>query len=266
MKLSVCITLKNRADFMRGKLDELCAQDYPTKDIEVCVTDGGSTDGLIDLLKSRAHQFDRITYAVSDRSKLPFRVPYNNPACDINAQVCHVATHHKIIRTDAEVRFQRKDTLSYISRVLTNRKGMGLTFTCLRMKPEFDVTNPKHFQKRHAYVDRISNDGFFCVCFDRRDFIKRSGVEETFALGFAAEDSYFHWWWKRNGWLVRANKQHRVMHLYHGEVRSLAATRTWKEYTLPLYTRMKRYTVPPNAANPYWRRREMLGEIQTWTS
>jgi glycosyltransferase involved in cell wall biosynthesis len=49
---------------MRGKLEELANMNYDPKEIEICVTDGYSTDGLVDLLKSYAHKFCQIKYAI----------------------------------------------------------------------------------------------------------------------------------------------------------------------------------------------------------
>jgi glycosyltransferase involved in cell wall biosynthesis len=264
MKLSVCITLKNRAEILRDKLVELDQQTFPSEDIEVCVTDGGSSDGLLELLEEFAPRFDRITYARSDRDALPFRVPFNNPVCDINAQVCNVATHDHIVRTDAEVRFLREDALQYIANVFEKRPGFGLEFTCYRMGPTYRHDWPTHRRRFREFVERRSNNGFFCVCFRKQDFVARGGVDERFALGFAAEDSHFCWWWRKNGWLLRSHKDQRVAHLYHGEVRTKEAARLWREYTMPLYQMMKHYKVRPNAGNLFWQRPEMISDVRVW--
>jgi hypothetical protein len=264
MKMSVCITLKDRARLLEDKIKELLAMDYDPKLLEVCVTDGGDSQEIRDMLWSYAPQFCQTKYARSDRDQLPFRIPFNNPACDINAQVCNVASFDKIIRTDAEVRFMRTDTLAYIARVFEKRQGKGVAFTCYRMKPEYKHENIKHRVEVKKHVARTSNDGFYCVCFDRRDFMKRGGVDERFALGFAAEDSHFCWWWRANDWMLRSHKDHRVMHLDHGESKSAGAVRLWKEYTMPLYQMMKHYKVKPNAGNPFWKRPEMITEMHVW--
>ena len=67
---------KNRASFMRSKLDDLLRMDYDPKDIEICVTDGYSTDGLVEVLKDYVRHFHQIKYAISDRSVLPFEIPF----------------------------------------------------------------------------------------------------------------------------------------------------------------------------------------------
>jgi hypothetical protein len=260
VNLSICITLRNRAGFMKGKLDELLAMDYDPKLLEVCVTDGGSTDGITDLLRAYAPRFGQIKYALSDRSRLPFRVASNNPACDVNAQVVNVATWHMCVRTDAEVRFQRKDSLKLIRDTLATKRA--LSFDCLRLKP--GCAPPLLAPVPAAGVDRKSRDAFFCVAFDRRLFIKRGGVEEFFAQGFAGEDTYFHWWWRRHHWMNYAPAGHEVTHIDHGQVNTPDMVRLRNAVTLPLIRRMKTFRVPPNYGNPAWTRLEMIAEVQTW--
>jgi len=267
MRMSICITLKNRAKLLAVKLAELLRMDYDPKNLEICITDGGSNDGLTALLKAYAPRFAQIRYARSDRSKLPFRVPYNNPACDINAQICHVATFNTVIRTDAEVRFGRRDSLTHIAAVLGEKRNRNkaLTFPCIRLKnayvdvPDFSHRNPKPF------VDRISKHAFFCVAFDKRVFERMGGVEEKFALGFAAEDTHWHWYWKTKKRLIDANDAHSVYHVWHGMPKEMpGAKRLWKEYTMPLMKQLQHNRVKPNDGNPYWKRKSMLGEIHTW--
>lgn len=258
MFFSICITLKNRAEFMRGKLDELLTMQYDPKHLEICVTDGGSTDGLVQVLEKYAKKFCRIKYAISDRSRLPFRVASNNPACDVNAQICNVASFCKIIRTDAEVRFRRKDTLQIIRDCLIH-DDQGMSFDCIRMNPGFDPVKHKDIR---PYVDHKSRDAFFCVAFDKRHFITRGGVEEMFAHGFAGEDSFFHWWWRKHKWLIYQPAGHEVMHLDHGQVNTPAMVRLRNAVTLPLIKKLKAFQIPPNYGNTQWQRPEMIRDVR----
>jgi hypothetical protein len=261
--MSICITLKDRTALLVGKLDELLGMDYDPKLLEICVTDGGDSQELRDALADYAPKFAQCKYAKSERRVLPFVVPFNNPACDINAQICNVASFNMCVRTDAEVRFRRRDSLTEAARVLAQRKAV--TFRCFRMKPGYVVReDPSVLENVEPHIAKKSNDGFFCVAFDKRRFIRMGGVEETFALGFAAEDSYWHWYWRQKKRLVYAKKGHEVLHLHHGDVRTAPAKRVWEEYTMPLYRRMKYHCVKPNTGNPFWRRPEMISGVQTW--
>ena len=263
MLMSVCITLKNRTRLLVDKMEELLHMEYDPKKLEICVTDGGDSQDLRDALKAYAPRFAQCKYARSERRRLPFVVPFNNPACDVNAQICNVASFNMCIRTDAEVRFRRRDALQTIARVLASRKA--ITFRCYRMKSKYRITSdPSKWENIEEHVDRKSSDGFFCVAFDKRRYIRMGGVEETFALGFAAEDSYWHWYWRSKKRIVYAPKGCEVMHLYHGEVRTAPARRLWEEYTMPLYRRMKHHAIKPNTGNPFWKRPEMIKDVQTW--
>lgn len=262
MKFSVCITLKNRAEFMDMKLRELRSMNYDPKKLEICVTDGNSTDNLKDVLKANAKYFDQIKYAISDRSKLPFKIPLNNPACDINAQICNVATYDKIIRTDAEVFFTNKNSLVMLSNQLKKRRH-ALSFLGLRMRRDFKL-HSKMDPEKSKYAN--SRDSFFCVGFDKRDFIQLGGVEEKFAMGFAAEDTYWHWYWHHVGWKLNYSPPgFKVMHMWHGEEQLMKDGHALKKnYTLPLLHRMKKAWPKPNKDNPDWKRPEMILGVEIW--
>lgn len=262
MKISVCITLKNRANFMRQKLDELRTMNFDPKQLEICVTDGNSTDGLKAVLQEKAKYFDQIKYAVSDRSKLPFKVPLNNPACDINAQICNVATYDKIIRTDAEVFFANKDSLKLIESHLRFRRH-AISFIGYRMRQEF---KRKSGMVPDQWKYANSRDSFFCVGFDKRDFIALGGVEEAFARGYAAEDTYWHWYWHHVKWKLNYSPaNHRVLHMWHGEEQLMKDGHELKHnYTLPMLRRFKKAWPKPNKDNPGWQRPEMISEVEIW--
>jgi len=259
-EMSVCFTLKNRAKLMEGKLQELLTMKYDPKKLEICVTDGYSTDGLVDILKQYAPKFMQVKYAISDRSALPFVVPENNPACDINAQVCNVATFSKIVRTDAEARFRHKGSLRYVSDALEKNKELCVAFRSWHMPAEFDprVHDPRKVLTSAAKLS------FHCSCFWKEAFIRNGGVDEEFALGFAAEDSYFHQWWRKNRKLQGTPAGYEVLHLWHGRWQSENRLKLKHDYTIPLYKRFLRENHTPNEGNPDWKRPEMIKDVQIW--
>lgn len=236
---------------MVDKLQELTTMDFDMKKIEICVTDGYSTDGLVDILKPAASIFYQIKYAKSDRGMVPFIIPENNPACDINAQICNVATFDKIIRTDAEVRFTNKHSLKYIDSVLSKDKEVCLVF------------RSRHLNKEGKIISTATMS-FHCSCFWKQAFINNGGIEENFAKGFAAEDSYFHRWWRRNRRLVHPPSGYDILHLWHGDWQTPNRIKLKKNYTMPLYLKYLKENRTPNIDNPNWQRPEMIKDIQIW--
>jgi len=259
-KISICITLKDRTALMQDKLQELLLQDYNPKNLEVCVTDGGDSKELREVLKAAAHKFDQIKYAFSDRSALPFDIPENNPACDINAQVCNVATYDKIVRTDPEMRFRNKKSLRYTSNRLNTNKQLCLCFRSWHMPEDFKFGVDDPGKKIRAAAAMA----FHCSCFWKQAFIKNKGIDEAFALGFAAEDSYFHQWWRKNQKFENTPNGYEVLHLWHGRWQSENRLRLKHSYTLPLYKRYLKENHTPNKDNDNWSRPEMIKDVQTW--
>lgn len=259
-KISICITLLDRLVLMQAKLEELRRLNFDPKRLEICVTDGGNSDELRKMLQGYAKHFFQIKYAFSDRSELPFVIPENNPACDINAQICHVASFSKIIRTDPEVRFVNKDSLNLIDRELSLNKELCLTFTSWHMNKEYVDGTP--FDKKNMWTQ--AKMSFHCSCFWKEAFIRNRGVEERFALGFAAEDSYFHQWWRRNRKFKNAPCGFEIMHLWHGKWQTTNRLRLKHEYTLPMYKQFLRENHTPNEGNPDWQRPEIIKGVEIW--
>jgi len=236
---------------MKGKLEELLKMNYDPKNIEICVTDGYSTDDLVPILKEYSHHFDQVKYALSDREALPFIIPENNPACDINAQICNVATYNKIIRTDAEVRFNNKNTLSMVSEELDKNKELCMVLPCR-------VLNAK------GGTIMIGVMAGYCSVFTKEAFIRNRGIDERFAVGFAGEDSYFHYWWMKNRPFKKATSQYLTTHLWHGGEMTEARTKLRNNYTLPMIRKFREINMTPNEGNEDWQRPEMIKGVQIW--
>lgn len=272
-KLSICITLKNRAAFMQGFIDGLKHQDYSLKNVELCITDGFSTDNIKEVLQENAHLFYQIKYAISDRSVLPFKIVSNNPACDINAQIINQPTFSKIIRTDAEVRFRSPDTLAIISRELIENPALCIAFNIMPVREGYEWKHGKlpaptdHPTRRGTGKWAHSTMSFHCIAFTKEAFIANRGVDERYAIGFAAEDSYFHWWWKVNRPYRQLGLGYKCYHLYHTPPGSEANAKLREEYTLPLYEKMKKENTTPNShlEGTEWHRPEMLKDAEVYT-
>jgi len=264
-KLSICITLKNRAEFMDGFFTDLKRQNYDLKNVEVCVTDGDSTDNLMAVLRKHWKTVGQVKYARSDRSRLPFKVMSNCPAADINAQIANVASYEKIIRTDAEMRFSNPDTLRLVAEKLED-PDMCFTLAQARLLEGHrypEDGEPVKFRDHHL-ANGIYWDSFFFSAFNKSKFIEMGGVDERFCLGFAAEDTYFHWYWKKHAHYEHSTLDYKALHLYHPDPMIPEYMKLRNEYTWPMFERFKRDDVRPNShlLGTEWRRPEMISGVR----
>jgi glycosyltransferase involved in cell wall biosynthesis len=267
--MTIALTLKNRAAFVEGFIKNILKQNFNMKHVELCITDGGSTDGIKDVIKRYAGSFAQIKYALSDRSKLPFKVKYN-PACDINAQVCNVVSFNKIIRTDAEIRFRNPNTLQMIFDHLDVKPECILTIPCARLKKDFTWSDDLALLPAvEQYADSIkTDDGFFCCAFTKSRFIETNGVDERFAQGFAGEDTHFLKWHMRNGKWTCATKDFLCYHLWHVEPMTPEAIKVRDEYTIPLLKKLLDENTIPNShlKDGSWKRPEIISDRAIFNS
>lgn len=255
-RISICITLKNRADLLELKMHQLTCQNYDTKDLEVCITDGKSSDNLFEVLKKWAPQFYQIKYAVSDRSKLPFVIKSNAPVCDYNSQMANQPSFEKIIRTDAEILFTHPDQLNYISSALEDKKVCVCSPAYIAdTEDAFTYTPSEPFKFEGGFS---TNPGInaFCISVNKSEFLEAGGFDERFALGFAGEDNYFLHYWNHTRKLVFS--QFPVFHMWHPSPWNPENLRLRDTITMPLLSRLEQSLEHPNNNNPDWKRPEML--------
>jgi len=256
--ISICLTFKNRAGFLDGFFEKLLEQNFPMKEVEVCLADGGSGDDYLGVVQKYYKHFYQIKTAFCDRAALPFKIASNCPACDRNSLIANMASFEKVVVTDPEVRFRDKEWLQYTHDML-DEKDLLLCHKCYKL--------PKGVTDLYADVSSYSSAQFagFCLAFNKTAFIRNGGFEEKYVFGFAGEDSYFVWWW-RNNYRIRQSA-HPVFHLYHTPPFGNPAFRKLREeYTLPLHERLKKDNVHPNNNNPNWQRPEMIKEELIWKS
>jgi succinoglycan biosynthesis protein ExoA len=67
--VSVVIPACNEEEFLGACLDSVLAQDYP--DLQVVVVDGASTDGTLDIVRSRMKEDHRVELVHNDRRNIP---------------------------------------------------------------------------------------------------------------------------------------------------------------------------------------------------
>lgn len=253
--ISIAITMRNRAELLKLKLKQLLEMDYDPKKIEICIADGNSDDGILDLLFEYYKHFYQIKYAISDRNVLPFKITTNQPTCDMNSQICNQVTFEKVIRTDPEVLFTNPGQLRYISDMLDMNKNIVLWHDAISLPDGCIPSEP--FQAIPSWTFNCENNT--CLCFNRSAFIEYGGFEEKFALGVAAEDSYFIDWWRKNLGNVYKSP-HNVYHIYHGTPWNARPEimEIYYRYTVPLMNNLVENNIQANIDNPDWKRPEML--------
>jgi hypothetical protein len=264
--ISICITLKDRADYLDIRLHDLQFQNYDLKKVEICIADGGSSDNIKEVIEKWHKKFYQIKFSFCDREVLPFKIASNCPACDRNSMICNMASFEKVIVTDPEVLFTNVNQLQSVSLDLNNKIVM-LHHRCIRFAEgvKYNYKGDFYALNKHNTVGRVFNFGGFCLAFNKSEFIRNGGFDERYALGFAGEDSYFVWWWKYN----RKTQfgKHLVGHLWHpSPSMNPAYQKLRREYTLPLHNRLKTENAYPNGENPNWQRPEMIKGVKIWKS
>ena len=218
--VSVCITLKNRADLFKWCLESLSRQET-NLDVEICVADGGSTDNLITLIDRYSERF-RFIYAVSDRSKAYYPVATNCPAADLNVMIQNMPTYDTILKLDPEI-------------VLKDAWIIDEMYKNVQKDPTRTYNARVHFTEGsdwyNAYEDIISRyeqhyhivDGgpfsrskfYFCSGFSRTTFVEMGGVDERFCIGDGYEDTCFREHWKNTHGNYEYEITGQAIHLWH---------------------------------------------------
>ena len=68
-KLSICISTLDRADFLKESIDSIISQKIESHDIEIVVSDGGSTDNTTEIMEAYVTEYDFIKY-INPRRKV----------------------------------------------------------------------------------------------------------------------------------------------------------------------------------------------------
>ncbi|KKM27557.1 hypothetical protein LCGC14_1573510 [marine sediment metagenome] len=238
---------------------------YNMKKVEIVITDGYSTDNLMEVIQRHYKTFFQIKFAHSDHSVLPFTIVSNNPACDRNAMVANLPTFEKIIMTDPEVLFIDKNELTYISNKLNDKETI-IWYTAFKLKETWRGIHWNYgpLENFASAIDKtINGANGFVNCINRSLFLETRGYDERFTLGFAAEDCQWIHWHERNKRSVKAPGK--VVHLYHLDANHDDRYREiYDNYTIPLYRQMLKDNVQANSNCPEWKRPEMIKDIQVF--
>jgi glycosyltransferase involved in cell wall biosynthesis len=219
--VSICITLKNRADLLKWALESINRQDYPHENIEICIADGGSNDGLFNLIDRYSDEFT-FKYAFSDRNKAYVPVNTNCPAADLNVMIKYIPTYDTIIKMDPEVVMKDTFLISEMVEAVTNNYQYMYNSRCHFTERDDwyfdydDIINNYwkhyHFAEGGPFSRAIF---YFCSGFSRTSFIEMDGIEETFGQGAGFEDACFRDHWKNHFGSYEKEILAESIHLWH---------------------------------------------------
>ena len=219
--VSICLTLKNRANLFKWTLESINRQNYPHNFIEICIADGGSTDGLFNLIDRYSDEFI-FKYAFSDRNKAYIPVNTNCPAADLNVMIKYMPTYDTVIKMDPEVIMKDTFLISEIVNSIHNDPTKMYNSRCHFTERDdwyFDydeiINNywaHYHFAEGGPFSRSIF---YFCSGFSRTSFIEMGGIEETFGQGAGFEDACFREHWRNYFGSYEKEIIAETIHLWH---------------------------------------------------
>jgi glycosyltransferase involved in cell wall biosynthesis len=229
MNISICMTLRNRADLLQWNLKSISKQDYDHSKIEICILDGGSRDKLVNLVDQYSDEFT-FRFAVEDRSKSYLPIVSNAPAASLNCTIKYMATNDYVIKTDPEIVFKDPWIVSEIVDNLQNDDSKMYNARCFFTNEDgwyhsYDDIVRDHF--KHSLVAEggiFSRSKFYFLSgFSRNKFIEVGGIDEIFGLGVGYEDTCFRETWKNRFGSYEEEIIGNGIHLWHRPNQSRSA-------------------------------------------
>jgi glycosyltransferase involved in cell wall biosynthesis len=255
--ISYCITLKNRADLLDKHLENLLGQTFPACDIQLCISDGYSSDNPESVLKKYAGKFGQILFCHSDRDMLPFKISCNNPTCDENALVANIATQDICVLTDPEVCWINRKSLRTLVDKMEDKPDTYRPVPCYMGVEGYENWGyaPVEIERTKGLYDSCR----FALLFHRSAFMRLRGFEERFALGYACEDCYLTGSWDKAG-MKQIDTQDCVFHHWHDDKHLLPENIQLHELNMNLSEKLN-YTLA-NEYNSAWTRPEMIKDFK----
>jgi glycosyltransferase involved in cell wall biosynthesis len=277
MKVSICMTLKDRAELLRWGLESIAKQDYDHRKIEICILDGGSKDKLFNLIDRFSDQFV-FKYAVEDRNKSYLPIVSNAPAASLNCLIKHMASYDCIIKTDPEIIFKDEWIISEIvDCVNSNPKKMYNARTHFTREDGWFTSYSdivREYEKHYLFAEGgpFSRSKFYFLSgFSKKNFIELGGIEELFGYGVGYEDNCFREMWKNQFGSYEEEITGNAIHLWHGPNKSRPA---WEVANGRMFEHLKK-SARANVwrlngkgdvevlDEPQWANPEMLSKIYT---
>jgi len=275
--VSICLTLRNRANLLKWCLESITRQDCDLSKVEVCITDGGSTDNLLTTIDQFSEKLT-FRFCVADRRKAYIPVASNCPANEINLATKFVATSDYIIKTDPEIVFrdpwviseivsclERDDSCMYNARThFTREDGWFSSYD--------DII--RDYEKHYVVAENSlfhRSKFYFCSGFSRQRFVEMGGVEELMGLGVGYDDTLYREVFRNRYGSYEKEITGQAIHLWHGANQSRS---TWEVANSRIFDYLK-YDVISNVVRldgqghlirlpePQWANPEMLSKIYT---
>jgi len=230
--ISIITTLKNRANLLRYGLEGILRQDYWGKSgdtIELNIGDGGSDDGLDDLLldMSRHPSISIIKKYTIDRTKSVYNHTQNCPAEELNMLV-KLSNNPTVIKLDPEAVLVDNTFISESMEILQKYpESIIMPFPLHCYKFNYDNFDDillqwgKYSFKTHIQEDNARDTNvYYLAVFNKDPFIKLGGIDEQFIQFRGSEDNHFlNQWQQHYGYDSRITLLNRiVLHLYHDEL------------------------------------------------
>jgi glycosyltransferase involved in cell wall biosynthesis len=222
MKFSIIVSIRNRANLFKHCLESISRQDYPAKDIEICVGDVNSTDNLLTLIDRYSEDFD-FKFFQFDMTKTCLPKKSYNPVSRFNSMIRHVASHPYIIKIDPEVIMKDDYVISDIADGLEandNRMYNARTHFTEGDGWFNNYGDIVYNYERHYHIAEggpFSRSKFyFCSGFSRDKFIELGGIDELFSLAVGYEDTCFREHWKNRYGYYEKEITGQAIHLWHG--------------------------------------------------
>ena len=99
---SIIITIQNRSNLFKYMLESVTRQEFDLDKVEICVSDGGSTDSLMTLI-DRYSEVLTFKYAGQNMSREYIPTAANCPANCFNAAIRWMPSYEYVIKMDPEV-------------------------------------------------------------------------------------------------------------------------------------------------------------------
>lgn len=221
-KVSLIYTIKNRANLFKYALESITRQDYNLKDLEVCLSDAGSTDNLLSLI-DRYSEVLTFKYGHTDKKKSYVPMLAYNPSADYNLLAKYVASHNYVIKVDPEIvmkdpwviseiveNLEKDDTRMYNARChFTQGDGWYVDYDDIIR----DHEKHYHFAEGGPFT---RSKFYFCSGWSKERFIEMGGVDEMFCNGVGYDDTCFREHWKNYYGQYEKEITGQVIHLWHG--------------------------------------------------
>jgi hypothetical protein len=217
-------------------------QEFDLDKVEICVSDGGSTDNLMNLI-DRYSEVVTFKYARQDMTKEYIPTIANCPASCFNAAIRWMPSYEYVIKTDPEVLMRDPWVLSEMMQEL--EKDDTRMYNCRTHFTEGDdwMTDYDEILSKYERHYHYAEGGpfsrskyYFCSAFSKARFEELRGIDEIFSSGVGYDDDGLRSMWKNRYGQLEKELSGQAIHLWHGPNRYPPP---WEEFNRRVYEHIK---------------------------